>query len=257
MSLLIMKFGGAAVASIEKFSQIAEIIMKRKTEYQKIVVTVSAMGSMTDELIAMAKQVNENPPGRELDMLLSVGERVSVALLSMALARIGIVSVSLTGSQSGIITSSDHTEAKVVDVKTHRLKRHLDDGRIPIVAGFQGMSLAGEITTLGRGGTDLTAVALGCALNADCVEFYKDVLGVFDKDPKIFSDARLLPRMDYTEAIELMETGAKVLQSRCVRLAQKNNISLRVLSFSKSDSDSGTRIEDKFGQQPLSPVFEE
>lgn len=228
---LIMKFGGAAVSSPERFASIADIILERKKSFKKIVVTVSAMGEMTDELILLAQKVNANPPRRELDMLISVGERVSIALLAMALQAKGAEAKSFTGSQSGIITSTDHAEAKVVDVRPHRLLPLLENEVIAVVAGFQGMSTAGEITTLGRGGSDLSAVALGVALNASHVEFYKDVLGIFDCDPKINPNAQLLPELSFEDALKIMQDGAQVLQARCVQLAQKNNLNLHVLPF--------------------------
>jgi len=242
---IVLKFGGASVSSPEAFSSIADIILHRKSIYKKVIVVVSAMGDTTDELISLANKVNPNPPRRELDMLLSVGERISIALLAMALAAKGTEALSFTGSQSGILTTSDHANAKIVNVKPNRLLPHLNNGKIVIVAGFQGMSLDGEITTLGRGGSDTTAVALAVSLEADKVEFFKDVSGIYDKDPKKFSNANLLNQLTYKEAFEIMDKGAQVLHSRCVRLAEKNSLPLKVLSFSSFlDENIGTIIKD-------------
>ncbi|MFN4174875.1 MAG: aspartate kinase, partial [Parachlamydiaceae bacterium] len=174
---LVLKFGGASVAEPEHFSKIADIILYRKKEFNNIVVVVSAMGDTTNKLIDLAKKVNPNPPRREYDMLVSVGERISISLLAMALALKGQDAISFTGSQSGIITTEEHSEARIIDVKPNRLQPHLQAGKVVIVAGFQGVSKSGEITTLGRGGSDTTAVALAVALKAEKVEFYKDVIG--------------------------------------------------------------------------------
>ncbi|RDB35885.1 MAG: aspartate kinase [Spirobacillus cienkowskii] len=242
---IVLKFGGASVSSPEAFSSIANIILTRRQQYKKVVVVVSAMGNTTDDLIALAHKVNPNPPRRELDMLISVGERISIALLAMALAAKGTEAISFTGSQSGIITTNNHSNAKIINVKPHRLRPHLENGKIIIVAGFQGMSTEGEITTLGRGGSDTTAVALAVSLEAEKVEFFKDVLGIYDCDPKVYSNARLLPELNYQEAFEIMNAGAKVLHSRCVRLAEKNSLPLKVIPFSQFQEENlGTIIQD-------------
>ncbi|APJ04661.1 aspartate kinase [Silvanigrella aquatica] len=242
---IVLKFGGASVSSPEAFSSIADIILHRKKMYKKVIVVVSAMGDTTDELISLAHKVNPNPPRRELDMLLSVGERISIALLAMALAAKGTEALSFTGSQSGIITTNDHANAKIVNVKPHRLLPHLENEKIVIVAGFQGMSLEGEITTLGRGGSDTTAVALAIALKAEKVEFFKDVFGIYEQDPKKNVQARLFETLSYQEAYDIMNKGAQVLHNRCVRLAEKNSLPLRVLSFERYlDEKLGTTIQD-------------
>lgn len=241
----VLKFGGASVHSAHAFSSISEIILDRKKEFPNLVVVVSAMGNTTDELIDLAHQVNPNPPRRELDMLISVGERMSVALLAMALAKKGVDAVSFTGSQTGIITTNDHSDAKIVDVRPKRLLPCLAENKIVIVAGFQGMGLAGDITTLGRGGSDTTAVALAAALHADRVEFFKDVGGVYDQDPKKNAQAKLLRHLNYQEALQIMEAGARVLHARCIRLAQKNQVPLCVLPFAEyKNKDLGTWIGD-------------
>ena len=250
---IILKFGGAAVSSPERFACIADIVLARRTRYARVVVAVSAMGDTTDELIALAHRVHPNPPRREMDMLVSVGERISMSLLAMALDAKGTHARSFTGSQSGILTTADHAEARIVDVRPHRLVPHLDAGRIVIVAGFQGMSTTGEITTLGRGGTDTTAVALGVALGASKVEFFKDVKGIYDSDPKRNTAARLLERLTYAEAFTLMRSGAQVLHDRCVLLAQANALPLHVLPFDGYDDvGCGTLIlpEDETGALP-------
>lgn len=231
MKTLIMKFGGASVATPADFAKIAQIIKGRSQYFQRIVVVISAMAHKTDELIALAKEVNPHPPRRELDMLVSVGERISISLLAMALNGAGCEAISFTGSQSGIITTAQHTDARIVEVRPWRLLPPLDEGKIVIVAGFQGVSRKGEITTLGRGGSDTTAVALGVALRAEKVEFYKDVAGVYSQDPKYQPDARLFPKISYEDTLSLLSGGAKILHPRCVLLAKKNNLPLHVISF--------------------------
>lgn len=226
-----MKFGGAAVATPKHFAKIADVIARRSRHFQRIAVVVSAMANKTDELIALAKEVHPSPPRRELDMLVSVGERISISLLAMALAASGKEAISFTGSQSGIITTTQHADARIVEVRPWRLLPALEAGKIVIVAGFQGVSRKGEITTLGRGGSDTTAVALGVALRADKVEFYKDVEGIYSEDPKGHPGAQLFSRLSYDDAVSLLSQGAKVLHTRCVKLAKKNHLPLHVVSF--------------------------
>jgi aspartate kinase len=241
--IIILKFGGAAVRAPELFHLIADIILGRLNTYKKLVVVVSAMGNTTNELIELAHKVHPEPPRRELDMMVSVGERISVALLAMALSFKNCDAVSLTGSQSGIITSSDHFEAKIINVKPHRVLRELEKHKVVIVAGYQGVSEQGEITTLGRGGSDTTAVALAVALGARTVEFFKDVDGVYDKDPKKDENAKRCPTLTYEEMFNLASLGAKVLHDRSVLLAQKNAIRLHVLPFlDPNNENKGTWI---------------
>jgi len=235
-----MKFGGASVATPERFAAIADVILAKQHHYPRIVVVVSAMGNTTDELLSLARKVHPHPPRREQDMLVSVGERISISLLAMALDFKGKEAISFTGSQSGIITSTEHAEAKIIDVRPHRLIQGLEAGKIVIVAGFQGVSQKGEITTLGRGGSDTTAVALGVALQAEKVEFYKDVPGIFEQDPKLHPEAAMFERMSYDQALDMTRKGAKVLHHRCVELAAKNGLPLHVLSF--ADQAKGTWI---------------
>ncbi len=240
---IILKFGGASVALPESFAYISDIIISRKKNYKNVVVVVSAMGNTTDELIELAHKINPNPPRREFDMLVSVGERMSIALLAMALAAKNMPAISFTGSQTGIITTNENGNAKIIEVKPKRLLPYLEEGKIVIVAGFQGMSAQGEITTLGRGGSDTTAVALAVALKAQKVEFFKDVHGIYDKDPKKYPDASLLSQLNYKEALKIIHDGAKVLHARCIEMAKKNNILLHVLCFQDyQNKDSGSII---------------
>ncbi len=233
MNTLVMKFGGASVSTIEHFLKVAEIIVERAKIFPCIAVVVSAMGNTTDELLALAKKVNPDPPRREQDMLISVGERISIALLAMALSRKGKEAISFTGSQSGIITTQKHSEARIIEVRPHRLVQQLKLGKIVIVAGFQGVGLNGEITTLGRGGSDTTAVALAIALKATKVEFYKDVSGIYSEDPAKHFDAKLIKNLSYEEACRIVTRGSGVLHPRSIVLAGKNGILLHVLSYAE------------------------
>jgi aspartate kinase len=258
MKTIVMKFGGAAVASPYHFTRIAEIIRNKKKEYERVVVVVSAMGDTTDQLIELAKKVHPDPPRREYDMLITVGERISISLLAMALARQGQEAVSFTGSQSGIITTPHHSNAKIVDVKPNRVFSSLENGKTVIVAGFQGVSKGGEITTLGRGGSDTTAVALGIALGAEKVEFYKDVQGIYPENPKVNPKAQHLAQISYDDVIEILKKGAEVLHDRCVELAKKNNLPLVVRSFLREDDDKiGTQIGQINQTRPVNFIYEE
>lgn len=229
--MLVMKFGGASLEGPKSFLKLAKIIIDRSSHHKKIAVVVSAMANTTDQLFKLARRVHPNPPVREQDMLVSVGERISISLLAMALSYEGIEAVSFTGSQSGIITCENHSEARIIDVRPARIEKVLNESKIAIVAGFQGVSRQGEITTLGRGGSDTSAVALAVGLGADTVEFYKDVPGVFEKDPKKDADAKLCPELSFDEALRIAEGGAEVLHKRCIELASKNNIQLCIHSF--------------------------
>lgn len=254
---LVMKFGGAAVATPEQFGAIADLIVEKSRDYDRIAVVVSAMGNTTDELLQLAKKIHSNPPSREQDMLVSVGERISISLLAMALDVKGKEAVSFTGSQSGIITSPDHTDARIIDVRPFRLLKCFDSKKIVIVAGFQGVSLTGEITTLGRGGSDTSAVALGVALNAEKVEFYKDVKGIYAEDPKKNCEAILFEHLSFEQALEITSNGAKVLHHRCVELAAKNHLPLHVLPFEGAKEAKGTIIGQVPRDYPERIVFEE
>jgi len=255
---VVLKFGGASVATPEHFDNVANIILNRYQKFQRVAVVVSAMGNTTDQLIALSKRVNPAPPRREQDMLISVGERISISLLAMALAMKNIEAISFTGSQSGIITSSQHTDARIMEVRPTRILPHLESGKIVIVAGFQGVSREGEITTLGRGGSDTTAVALGVALRAEHVEFFKDVPGMFNEDPKLCANASHYSRLNYSQALEIVQKGAKVLHPRSILLAAKNALPLHILSFNDPDeiSSKGTHIQDDLQISPESCMYE-
>jgi aspartate kinase len=252
-----MKFGGAALCTSDRFSRIADLIVDRNETYKNIVVVVSAMGDTTNQLLDLARQVHPSPPTRELDMMISVGERISMALLAMALSLKGREAISLTGSQSGIVTTEEHSEAKIIDVRPMRILRNWQEGKIVIVAGFQGVSQKGEITTLGRGGSDTSAVALAAALQADKVEFFKDVDGVYSEDPKCNKDANKFSHLTYPDALAILKKGAKILHKRSVELAQKNELPLHVLPFTQSGvTAQGTWIGTGQVKIKNSPVYE-
>lgn len=229
---LVLKFGGASLSDVAQFENVAEIIERESKKFDRICVVVSAMEGVTDYLGGLADLVDGDPSKREKDMLLSVGERVSMALLAMTLQKRGVDAVSLTGSQAGIITTTEHLNARIIDIKPSRLESVFKDGKIPVIAGFQGVSLQKEVTTLGRGGSDTTAVALAVALGAEKVVFYKDVDAVYSKDPKKYKDATPFKTLNYDEAIKVVGTGGSaVLHPRCILLAKKNGLILRVRSF--------------------------
>lgn len=254
----VMKFGGASLSTPEQFDVISELILIKAKEYPRICIVVSAMGKSTDELIQLALKVNPNPPQRELDMLLSVGERISMSLLAMALAKRGREAISFTGSQSGIITSSRHAEAKIIDVTPSRLINSFEQNKIVIVAGFQGVSrISKEITTLGRGGSDTTAVALGIALHAEKVEFYKDVPGLCSDDPKTNPEASLFSHLNYDEAIDIVSKGAKILHQRSLELAKANQIPLHILSFKEEFRQFGGTCIGSHSHTQTTPIYEQ
>ena len=231
MGLIVQKFGGSSVADAESIKRVAARIAATKRSGQQVVVVVSAMGDTTDELIDLANQVSPIPNGRELDMLLTAGERISMALLAMAISNLGLEARSFTGSQAGIITTSTHGRARVIDVTPGRIQEALAEGAIAIVAGFQGVAQdTKDITTLGRGGSDTTAVALAAALDADVCEIYTDVDGVFSADPRIVPTAKKLKSVTYEEMLELAASGAKVLHLRCVEYARRFNLPIHVRS---------------------------
>jgi len=231
VGLIVQKFGGSSVADAESIKRVAARIAASKRSGQQVVVVVSAMGDTTDELIDLANQVSPMPNGRELDMLLTAGERISMALLAMAISNLGLEARSFTGSQAGIITTSTHGRARVIDVTPGRIQEALAEGAIAIVAGFQGVAQdTKDITTLGRGGSDTTAVALAAALDADVCEIYTDVDGVFSADPRIVPTARKLKSVTYEEMLELAASGAKVLHLRCVEYARRFNLPIHVRS---------------------------
>jgi aspartate kinase len=248
MALVVQKYGGSSVADAEGIKRVAKRIVATKQAGNQVVVAVSAMGDTTDELIDLANGVSPAPPGRELDMLLTSGERISMALLAMAIATLGMEARSFTGSQAGVITDDVHGRARIIDVTPGRISSALAEGAIPIVAGFQGVSqTTKDITTLGRGGTDTTAVALAAALHADVCEIYTDVDGVFTEDPRVVRGARRIPRITYEEMLEMAACGAKVLIPRCVEYARRYNIPIHVRS-SFSDK-TGTWVSGHAGDE--------
>ena len=243
MGIVVQKYGGSSLADAARIKEVARRITEAKKSGNDVVVAVSAMGDSTDELLELASGVSPLPPARELDMLLTAGERISMALVAMAISDLGFTARSFTGSQAGVITDSVHGKAKIIDVTPGRISDAIADGHIVIVAGFQGVSQdTKEITTLGRGGTDTTAVALAAALGADVCEIYTDVDGVFTADPRIVPTARKLQRVSYEEMLELAACGAKILHLRCVEYARRYNIPIHVRSsFSHKE---GTWVAD-------------
>ncbi len=231
MGIVVQKYGGSSVADAVGIKRVAQRIVATKKAGHDVVVVVSAMGDTTDELIDLANDVSPLPPGRELDMLLTAGERISMALLAMAIGTLGQEARSFTGSQAGVITDSEHGRAKIIDVTPGRLQAAIAEGAVAIVAGFQGVSqTTKDITTLGRGGSDTTAAALAAALGADVCEIYSDVDGIFTADPRIVPSARQIPRISYEEALEMTANGAKILHLRCVEYARRNDIPIHVRS---------------------------
>jgi aspartate kinase len=231
VALVVQKYGGSSVADAERIKRVAERIVATRKAGNDVVVVVSAMGDTTDNLLDLAHQVSPLPPGREMDMLLTAGERISMSLLAMAIHNLGFEARSYTGSQAGVITTSSHGRARIIDVTPGRLRSALDEGSIVIVAGFQGVAQdTKDITTLGRGGSDTTAVAVAAALNADVCEIYTDVDGVFTADPRIVPNARQIKTITYEEMLELAACGAKVLMLRCVEYARRFNLPIHVRS---------------------------
>ncbi|MFI1914640.1 aspartate kinase [Nocardia sp. NPDC020380] len=250
MALVVQKYGGSSVATAERIRRVAERIVETKKQGHDVVVVCSAMGDTTDELLDLAQQVAPAPPAREMDMLLTSGERISNALVAMAIHSLGAEARSFTGSQAGVITTGTHGNAKIIDVAPGRVQQALNEGTIVLVAGFQGVSQdSKDVTTLGRGGSDTTAVALAAALNADVCEIYTDVDGVFSADPRIVSDAQKLDSVCYEEMLELAACGAKVLMLRCVEYARRYNVPVHVRS-SYSDKP-GTIITGSMEDIPL------
>lgn len=229
-SLIVQKYGGSSVANTDRIKNVAKRVARYKKKGHSLVVVVSALGDTTDELLKLAQKITSEPSDREIDMLISTGEQVSVSLLAMALHKMGIDAISFTGAQVGIVTDYSHTKARIIDVSADRIKKELEKGRVVIVAGFQGMNLDQEITTLGRGGSDITAVALAKTLDASMCEIYTDVDGVYTADPRIVKDARKLSCISYEEMLELASLGAQVMQARSIEAAKKFSIPLHIRS---------------------------
>jgi len=246
VGIVVQKFGGSSVADAAGVKRVAQRVVNTKKLGHEVVVVVSAMGDTTDELIDLANEVSPLPPARELDMLLTAGERISMAVLAMAIANLGHEARSFTGSQAGVITDAEHGRAKIIDVSPGRIRTALDEGAIAIVAGFQGVSqTTKDITTLGRGGSDTTAVALAVALDAEVCEIYSDVDGIFTADPRIEKRARKVPRISYEETLEMAAQGAKILHLRCVEYARRYNMPIHVRSsFSDKEGTWVVRAED-------------
>ncbi|WP_299036010.1 aspartate kinase [uncultured Pseudokineococcus sp.] len=250
MALVVQKYGGSSVADAEGVKRVARRIAETRRRGDDVCVVVSAMGDSTDELLDLARQVSPLPPARELDMLLTSGERISMALLAMAIANLGLEARSFTGSQAGVITDSVHGRARIIDVTPGRIRDALDDGHVAIVAGFQGVSQGTkDITTLGRGGSDTTAVALAAALDADVCEIYTDVDGVFTADPRIVPSARKLDTVTYEEMLELAACGAKVLMLRCVEYGRRSGVPIHVRS--SFSNRTGTTVTGSMEDLPV------
>ncbi|MFL5825738.1 MAG: aspartate kinase, partial [Thermoleophilaceae bacterium] len=240
---VVMKFGGTSVADAERIKRAAKRIVREKEAGNRVVAVLSARGKTTDELVSMAYEVSERPHPREMDMLLSTGERISCALAAMVINDLGHEAISLTGSQAGIVTDTSHTKARILDVRADRIRAALDEDRIVLVAGFQGVSTTYDVTTLGRGGSDTTAVALAAALGADVCEIYTDVPGVFSADPRIVPQARKLSVVSFEEMLEMAASGAGVLQLRSVEYARNHGV--RIHCRSSFEEGPGTFVLDE------------
>ncbi|NJE33731.1 aspartate kinase [Megasphaera sp. SW808] len=242
MALIVKKFGGSSVATPDKMRTIVQRVLKGKQEGDKIVIVVSAMGDTTDELVSLAKQITSKAYGREMDMLLSTGEQVSIALMAMAFQEAGQKAISFTGAQAGIKTSDAFNKGRILDLEPNRIMEALDEGNVVVVAGFQGITGHGDITTLGRGGSDTTAVAIAGAINADVCEIYTDVDGVYTSDPRVVSDAKKMKEITYGEMLEMAKLGAGVMQPRAVEMGSRFSVPIHVRStFSE---DEGTMIQE-------------
>ncbi len=241
--LVVQKFGGSSLATPDKVRRVAKLVTAEKKAGRDVIVVVSAMGNTTDELFELARTISPSPPKRELDMLLTAGERISMALLSMAISRLGFQAISFTGSQSGIVTDTSHTRAKIMDVKAFRVRDELEKGRIVIVAGFQGVSPAKEVTTLGRGGSDTTCVALAAAFDAEECDIFTDVDGVYTANPRLVPEARKIQRISYEEMLELSFCGAEVLHWRSVDVARRFGVRVHVRSSERKEM--GTIVTGK------------
>ena len=249
--LIVKKFGGTSVANPERIEAVADIVEQTIKEGNRVTVVLSAMGNNTDELISLAKEISPEPDLREYDALLSTGEQVSVALLAMSLLKRGIQGKSYTAYQLGIKTNSSHSRARILDVDVNKITQELAEGVVPVITGFQGMNEHGDITTLGRGGSDTTGVALAVALNADECQIYTDVDGVFTTDPRVYDKARLLKSISFEEMLELSSMGAKVLQLRAVEYASKFNMPIRVLSSFNQGEGTLVQEEKNIMERPI------
>ena len=249
--LIVKKFGGTSVANAERIEAVADLVAKSVEEGNEVVVVLSAMGKSTDELIKLSKDINPNPDLREYDALVSTGEQISVALLAMALQKRNIKGKSFTAYQLGIRTNSMHSRARILDVQVEKIKNEISNGVVPVITGFQGMNDEGDITTLGRGGSDTTGVALAVALEASECQIYTDVDGVFTTDPRLYDKARLLKKVTFEEMLELSSMGAKVLQLRAVEYASKYKMPIRVLSSFSAGEGTLIEEEDESMERPI------
>lgn len=247
MALIVKKFGGSSVATPDKMRAVVRRVLQGMQEDDKVVLVVSAMGDTTDELVSLARQVTSKPYGREMDMLLSTGEQISIALMAMAFKEAGHKAVSFTGAQAGIVTSNAFNKGRILEINADRVTEALDEGNIVIVAGFQGMTDDGDITTLGRGGSDTTAVAVAGAVNADACEIYTDVDGIYTSDPRVVPNARKMEEITYGEMLEMAKLGAGVMQPRAVEMGSRFNVPIHVRStFSEA---AGTMIQEDYSME--------
>ncbi|MDP8233674.1 MAG: aspartate kinase, partial [Candidatus Saelkia tenebricola] len=236
VKVIVQKYGGSSVATVGRIKKVAQNIVSYRRKGYRVMAVVSALGDTTDELIDLARKITKHPKERELDVLISTGEQVSSALLAMAIHELGVEAISFTGFQGGIITDGVFTKARIVKINADKIKSELGKGKIVVVAGFQGVNLDMEVTTLGRGGSDLTAVALANSVNADVCEIYTDVAGVYTADPRIAGSAKKISRICYNEMLELASSGAQVMQARSIEFAKKNNVKIHVRSsFTKKE----------------------
>jgi aspartate kinase len=254
VSLIVQKYGGTSVDGPDRIRAVAEHVVRTRKAGHDVVVVVSAMGKSTDDLIHLASQLSEDPPAREMDMLVTAGERISMSLLCIAIAELGHTATSFTGSQAGIVTDTAHGKAKILEIKADRLREALSAGQIAVVAGFQGVSTDRNITTLGRGGSDTTAVALAAALGAGCCEIYTDVNGVYSADPRVVPDARKLPEVSYEEMLEMAATGGRVLALRSVEFARNHGVTLHVRSAFTWQPGTWVREEEALEKAIISAI---
>jgi aspartate kinase len=254
VSLVVQKFGGTSVADADRIRAVADHVVRTRRRGHEVVVVVSAMGRTTDDLLELAARISPDPPARELDMLISAGERISMSLLCMAISDLGEPASSFTGSQAGIVTDTTHGKAKILEIRADRVREALADGKIVVVAGFQGVSTEKEVTTLGRGASDLTAVALASELGAEMCEIYTDVAGVYTADPRIVPDARRLKSVAYEEMLEMAATGGRVLATRSVEYARNHGVTLHVRSSFTWEPGTWVKKEDEVEKAIISGV---
>ncbi|WP_265522948.1 aspartate kinase [Oerskovia flava] len=256
MALIVQKYGGSSVSDAESIKRVAKRIAESRRAGNDVVVVVSAMGDTTDELIDLARQITPLPPQREMDILLTAGERISMSLLAMAITKLGVRAKSFTGQQAGLITDAVHGKARIVDVVPHRIRETIERGQVAIVAGFQGVTESNDVTTLGRGGSDTTAVALAAGLDADVCEIYTDVDGIFTADPRIVPTARKVDRITYEEMLEMAASGAKVLALRCVEYGRRYGVPIHVRSsFSGKEGTLVTRNPEEAADTMEAPII--